>query len=84
MSSLLKSMTVQWCITRAELIFKCMKGFLIEVCSSGASSTANFPTSFKPVHYNMNFVVPRLNRDVFESVVEMFPNIFHLVPTVGQ
>lgn len=77
-------MTVQWCITRAELVFKCMKGFLMEICSSGASSTANVPTSLKPIHYNMNFVVPQLNRDVFESVVEMFPTIFHLVPTVGQ
>jgi hypothetical protein len=77
-------MTIQWCINRAELVFKCMKGFLMEICSSGAGSTANVPTSSKPVHYNMNFVVPQMNKDVFESVTEMFPNIFHLVPTVGQ
>lgn len=64
-------MTIQWCLSRSELIFKCMKGFLMEICPSGASSTANVPSSSKPIHYNMNFVVPKLNRDVFSSVIEM-------------
>lgn len=30
-------MTVPWCIRRAELIFKCAKGFMIESASWGGA-----------------------------------------------
>lgn len=26
-------MTIQWCLKRAELVFKCVKGFMIEMAS---------------------------------------------------
>ncbi|KAI6187959.1 hypothetical protein M3Y98_00302000 [Aphelenchoides besseyi] len=77
------NMTVQWCLNRAELVFKCMKGFLMEICSSNANSTANVNLSAKTVHYNVNFVLPaKLNDNVFDSVVDMFVNLFKMVPTV--
>ncbi|KAI6214912.1 hypothetical protein M3Y94_00323900 [Aphelenchoides besseyi] len=77
------NMTVQWCLNRAELVFKCMKGFLMEICSSNANSTANVSLSAKSVHYNVNFVLPaKLNDNVFDSVVDMFVNLFKMVPTV--
>jgi len=78
------NMTVQWCLNRAELVFKCMKGFLMEVCSAGATNASNGMMGTRAVHYNINFVVPeKLNKTVFESIAEMFPNIYHLVPTVN-
>uniref|UniRef100_A0A915DWL3 Uncharacterized protein n=1 Tax=Ditylenchus dipsaci TaxID=166011 RepID=A0A915DWL3_9BILA len=50
-----ESMTVSWCMSRAELIFKCLKGFLMEV-SAGSSSSAvsSGSTPSSTVHYNIN------------------------------
>ncbi|KAL3109986.1 hypothetical protein niasHT_017359 [Heterodera trifolii] len=33
-----ETMTISWCLSRAELVFKCLKGFLMEVFSSGMST----------------------------------------------
>lgn len=32
-----EDMTVQWCMRRAELVFKCAKGFMIESASWGGA-----------------------------------------------
>lgn len=32
-----EDMTVPWCVRRAELVFKCAKGFMIESASWGGS-----------------------------------------------
>lgn len=37
----LKEMTISWCEKRAELIFKCVKGFMIEMASWGGSELKN-------------------------------------------
>ncbi|KAH7689520.1 Protein C55A6.10 b [Aphelenchoides avenae] len=78
-----ESMTVGWCMTRAELVFKCLKGFLMEVCSTGASSsTTGGPTS-PAIHYNINFALPsKLSDNLFKQIVELLSTIFHLVPSV--
>jgi hypothetical protein len=37
-------MTIPWCVKRAELVFKCLKGFMMEMASWGGSliSTLQF------------------------------------------
>lgn len=34
-------MTISWCEKRAELVFKCVKGFMIEMASWGGSDMKN-------------------------------------------
>ena len=34
----IKRMTVAWCMKRAELMFKCIKGFMMEMAGERASS----------------------------------------------
>ncbi|CAJ0950866.1 unnamed protein product, partial [Mesorhabditis belari] len=54
-----ENMTVQWCVKRAELVFKCVKGYLMEVCGSGWESSApGGPALSHSPHYNINFVLP--------------------------
>ncbi|VDM25122.1 unnamed protein product [Toxocara canis] len=74
-------MTVSWCLKRAELVFKCVKGFMMEACAG--SSTAGGGPPVAATHYNVNFVLPDALADsVYSQIVEMFPTIFHLVPSV--
>uniref|UniRef100_A0A915PVJ0 Uncharacterized protein n=1 Tax=Setaria digitata TaxID=48799 RepID=A0A915PVJ0_9BILA len=73
-------MTPNWCMKRAELIFKCVKGFMMEACS--ASSTAGGPPT-AITHFNVNFVLPEdLQKIVYAEILELFPTIFHMVPSV--
>ncbi|MFH4974532.1 hypothetical protein AB6A40_001241 [Gnathostoma spinigerum] len=72
--------TVPWCLKRAELVFKCVKGFMMESCA--ATSVAGGPP-LAATHYNVNFVIPEeLDENVRSQLVDMFPTIFHLVPSV--
>lgn len=36
-----EEMTINWCEKRAELVFKCVKGFMIEMASWGGSDLKN-------------------------------------------
>lgn len=45
-------MTVVWCAKRAELVFKCIKGFMIETASWGGSELKT-----------IQFVVPKVSFD---------------------
>lgn len=74
-------MTVAWCLKRAELIFKCVKGFMMEVCAGNSIAGGGPPAA--AVHYNVNFILPDdIAENVYTQITEMFPNIFHLVPSV--
>lgn len=44
-------MTVAWCTKRAELVFKCVKGFMIEMASWGGAELKN-----------LQFLVPKVNK----------------------
>lgn len=44
-----QEMTVAWCTKRAELVFKCVKGFMIEMASWGGSDLKN-----------LQFLVPKV------------------------
>ncbi|VIO97674.1 Uncharacterized protein BM_BM2950 [Brugia malayi] len=73
-------MTANWCMKRAELIFKCVKGFMMESCSG--SSTAGAPP-IATTHFNFNFVLPdNLQATIYTEILELFPTIFHMVPSV--
>lgn len=45
-----QEMTVAWCTKRAELVFKCVKGFMIEMASWGGSDLKN-----------LQFLVPKVS-----------------------
>ncbi|KAK5639219.1 hypothetical protein RI129_011711 [Pyrocoelia pectoralis] len=61
-----EGMTVTWCTKRAELVFKCVKGFMIEMASWGGSDLKN-----------LQFLLPKgISSDVFQSLTTMLPNIF--------
>lgn len=57
-------MTVAWCAKRAELVLKCVKGFMIEMASWGGSELKN-----------LQFVVPEVTffkvfqHTLFQNVV---------------
>lgn len=63
-----EEMTVSWCMKRAELMFKCVKGFIME-CStwSGAESL------------NLQFMVPKgISEEMFTSFSQMLSSIFRV------
>ncbi|XP_056630066.1 protein C12orf4 [Diorhabda sublineata] len=61
-----EEMTISWCEKRAELVFKCVKGFMIEMASWGGSDLKN-----------LQFMVPQgISNQVFQSLTEMLPRIF--------
>lgn len=49
-------MTVGWCSRRAELVYKCVKGFMIEMASWGGAEMKN-----------LQFVVPKVSAYVTEQ-----------------
>lgn len=61
-----EEMTVQWCMKRAELVFKCVKGFMMEVSSWGGAEIKT-----------LQFLVPKMiDPDVFVRLVNMLASIF--------
>nr|XP_023013811.1 protein C12orf4 homolog [Leptinotarsa decemlineata] len=61
-----EDMTISWCEKRAELVFKCVKGFMIEMASWGGSDLKN-----------LQFMLPPgISNQVFHSLTEMLPRIF--------
>jgi hypothetical protein len=61
-------MTIQWCLRRAELVFKCVKGFLLEnpLWGNGDSRT-------------IQFLIPQsVSHDLFEEICDMVPKIFRV------
>ncbi|XP_039289282.1 protein C12orf4 homolog [Nilaparvata lugens] len=68
MHEMTEEMTVNWCTKRAELVFKCVKGFMIEMASWGGSDLKN-----------LQFLVPKgISEDVFASLATMLPSIFRV------
>lgn len=61
-----EDMTIGWCLRRAELVLKCLKGFVMEMASSEAS-------------FNVQLVVPpSLSNDTFDNIAAMIPSIFRM------
>lgn len=65
-----ENMTLQWCMRRAELVFKCVKGFMIEMASLTPTTETN---------RTLKFVLPEgIQEQLFLSLAAMLPSIFRL------
>ncbi|XP_052867551.1 protein C12orf4 homolog [Anopheles cruzii] len=70
-----EDMTVSWCIRRAELVFKCAKGFMIESASWGG---AELNTLQLLLPHNMS-------EELFRTLADMVPHVFRVAnPKVLQ
>uniref|UniRef100_A0A0N5CBJ4 Macro domain-containing protein n=1 Tax=Strongyloides papillosus TaxID=174720 RepID=A0A0N5CBJ4_STREA len=78
-----ENMTITWCLKRAELVFKCIKGYLIEICNTGSSSSTPGGSTSHNTTYTINFILPNnLSMTVYSQIIDLFSSIFHLVPSV--
>jgi len=69
----------QWYVRRAELVFKCVKGFLMEVAAYGSTSDI----TRQQQHYTIEFTLPpNTPARACEAIVDLFPTIYHLVDAV--
>ncbi|XP_037949822.1 protein C12orf4 homolog [Teleopsis dalmanni] len=63
-----ESMTVQWCMRRAELVFKCAKGFMIESASWGGAELST-----------LQLLLPHdISEELFTTLAGMVPNVFRV------
>ena len=63
-----EKMTVAWCMKRAELVFKCIKGFMMEMGGWGGSEIKT-----------LQFLLPHdIDPDVFNKVTSMLSTIFRV------
>lgn len=63
-----EEMTISWCLKRAELVFKCIKGFMMEMASWGGS-----------VSRTVQFIVPKgISEELFSNLATMLPSIFRM------
>ncbi|RUS88413.1 hypothetical protein EGW08_003809 [Elysia chlorotica] len=63
-----EEMTIPWCMKRAELMFKCVKGFMIEMATYSSQESRT-----------IQFLVPRgLSEEMFYQISNMIPTIFRL------
>ncbi|KAG7266610.1 hypothetical protein CRUP_031557 [Coryphaenoides rupestris] len=70
--SMSEEMTIPWCLKRAELVFKCVKGFMMEMVSwdGGISRT-------------VQFMVPKtISDEMFYQLSNMLPQIFRVSSTL--
>ncbi|XP_075148215.1 FERRY endosomal RAB5 effector complex subunit 3 [Haematobia irritans] len=63
-----EDMTVSWCTRRAELVFKCAKGFMIESASWGGAELST-----------LQLLLPHnISEDLFSTLASMVPNVFRV------
>ncbi|CAK8691470.1 unnamed protein product [Clavelina lepadiformis] len=68
---LTEEITFQWCVKRAELVMKCMKGFMMEMAAwdGGVSRTVQF------------VVPPGVSEEVFDKIRCNLPEVFRTTTT---
>ncbi|XP_072172139.1 FERRY endosomal RAB5 effector complex subunit 3-like [Diadema setosum] len=72
MYEMYEEMTIPWCTKRAELVFKCVKGFMMEMATWGGNESRT-----------VQFVVPKgISEDLFSQLSSMLPQIFRMSRTV--
>ncbi|RWS12722.1 hypothetical protein B4U79_00856 [Dinothrombium tinctorium] len=65
-----ENITLQWCLKRAELVLKCVKGFMIEMASLSPTTDDN---------KTLQFIVPKgISEELFASLATMLAGIFRL------
>ncbi|CAD7084346.1 unnamed protein product [Hermetia illucens] len=63
-----EDMTVSWCMRRAELVFKCAKGFMIESASWGGAELST-----------LQLLLPReISEELFTTLAGMVPHVFRV------
>ncbi|CAG0921715.1 unnamed protein product [Notodromas monacha] len=63
-----EEMTISWCVKRAELVFKCVKGFMMEMASWGGSLLTT-----------LQFVVPEdVSENLFNQLTALLPSVFRV------
>ena len=63
-----EKMTVAWCMKRAELVFKCIKGFMMEMGGWGGTEIKT-----------LQFLLPHdIDNDVFIKLTGMLSSIFRV------
>ncbi|XP_055849191.1 protein C12orf4 homolog [Episyrphus balteatus] len=63
-----EDMTVQWCMRRAELVFKCAKGFMIESASWGGAELST-----------LQLLLPHdISEELFTTLAGMVPHVFRV------
>ncbi|GBM63688.1 Protein C12orf4 [Araneus ventricosus] len=63
-----EEMTIQWCLKRAELMFKCIKGFMIEMASLVGDETRT-----------VQFLVPKgISEELFSSLSNLLSATFRV------
>ncbi|XP_069673035.1 FERRY endosomal RAB5 effector complex subunit 3 isoform X2 [Periplaneta americana] len=74
MHEMTEEMTVAWCTKRAELVFKCVKGFMIEMASWGGSELKNLQFLVPKQQEATSFIFPEKNsgeeKELAGSLVE--------------
>lgn len=69
-----EEITIQWCLKRAELVLKCVKGFMIEMASLSTNNDEN---------KTVQFIVPKgISQELFSSLTTILPSIFRLSNTL--
>lgn len=67
-------LTVNWCLKRAELVLKCVKGFLIEMASLSTGVEQG----------TIQFLVPKgISEDLFSNLASLIPDVFRLANSVN-
>eukprot|EP00091_Calanus_sinicus_P022196 TRINITY_DN6921_c0_g1_i1.p1 TRINITY_DN6921_c0_g1~~TRINITY_DN6921_c0_g1_i1.p1 ORF type:complete len:156 (-),score=46.55 TRINITY_DN6921_c0_g1_i1:90-557(-) len=63
-----EKMTIAWCMKRAELVFKCIKGFMMEMGGWGGTEIKT-----------LQFLLPKdIDQDVFAKLTSMLSSIFRV------
>lgn len=63
-----EEMTVSWCMRRAELVFKCAKGFMIESSSWGGTELST-----------LQLLLPHdISEELFSTLTGMVPHVFRV------
>lgn len=65
---MLQEMTVAWCVRRAELVLKCVKGFMLELAGWGGAELRTLTAALPPA------TAP----DVFAALAALLPSVFRI------
>ena len=77
MSNTVQEMTIPWCVKRAELVFKCLKGFMMEMASWGGSLITT-------LQFLVPEVRPKLSVSRFLDISEYLHGVIFFVDFIGR
>ena len=82
-------MTISWCLKRAELVFKCVKGFMLENSTwrGDKAWTVQFLIplvqlySSQPHTDHTPLLVQATSQDLFDQITDLLPKTFRIAAT---